>query len=176
MDLLEQLHNDTLLSRYICDKCEENNIGVLFDEESHHIILNPESYYKNQHLGKTINMIDCFIVQRCRDNRYKVILIELKNIDSSKRIDDEARTDIIQKFNSCLNDFMLRDFKQYFDRHYTLKLYFISKLSMSAAYSKLTKDIDRNSRLRNLMTQTFSFRNKIYLIEAQPNNFAIQPC
>lgn len=176
MEIIKQLRNDILLSRYICDKCEENNVGVLFDEGSHHIILNPELYYKNQHLGDTINMVDCFIVQHCIDDMYKVILVELKNIRDSTRIREEEGVAIIKKFQCCFDDFMLKDFKQYFDRQLSVKLYFISKLSMSVAYSKRIGDIEKNSRLRALMNKTFSFRGKKYLIEPQPNNFAIQSC
>ncbi len=175
MELIEQLRKDTLLSRYICDKCEENNVGVVLDEKSHYIVLNPELYYQNQHLGDTANMVDCFIVQHCINDTYKMILVELKNITDSKRIAGEE-INIKRKFQCCVDNFMLRDFKRYFDRQFTIELYFISKLTMTNAYSKLVNDIDKNIRLRALMNETVRFRNKQYFIKAQPNNFPIQPC
>ena len=105
--------NNPVLSQYLCNDCEENGIGVSVHsdiQQGDYVIIKVDDYFNKEiHPNPAGN--DCLIVQRCVDNRYKVYLIELKNIQTLRHYD---LSHIRDKFQNCFDILMSDKFRSYF--------------------------------------------------------------
>lgn len=127
--LLDLLRADATLTQFICQICSENGISVEIHpdiDKNTILILKPDAYY-NHIIKAPDKSPDCLIIQRCSDNTYRIFIIELRNIKNQAGFSVD---DMVEKFNTCLDDFMSQKFGNYFHNalfNYTsIKLYFIS--------------------------------------------------
>ncbi|MDZ7898978.1 MAG: hypothetical protein U5N85_13270 [Arcicella sp.] len=171
--LIQKIQEDPVLSKFLCDDCEENGVGINIGSEvrkEDFIIIRVDEFY-NKLVPKPPKSPDCLIIQYCGENRFVLYLIELKNIKSLKT---ENMGDIRDKFQNCFSDFMSDRFREYFydtDYEFVIKLYFISD-------PKETKiDKGKATRMDSLLAlRQPRFANRIYPIKHKNPNPIIQPC
>jgi hypothetical protein len=172
--LIQKIQGDPILSKFLCDDCEENGVGISIGTEVQRedfIIIRVDEFY-NKTVPKTPKSPDCLIIQHCEDNRFVLYLIELKAI---ARIQSESLSDIRDKFQNCLSDFMSNRFREYFydtDYDFSIRLIFVSDPEERSADRKTEP-----SRLDHLLAlRPCRFANRGYLIEHKTPNPIIQPC
>ena len=103
--LIQKIQGDSILSKFICDDCEENGVGInigLEVKREDFIIIKVDDYY-NKLVQNPPKSPDCLIIQHCGENRFVLYLIELKGIKSLKT---EKMSNIRDKFQECFNDFI----------------------------------------------------------------------
>lgn len=111
--LIELLKNDATLTRYFCQDCQENGIGIDISDQidsNDLLIIKIDNYY-NHLVERPDHSPDCLIILRCDTNTYNIVIVELRNVGSPKGI---KNTDIVSKFTTCLGDFMSEKFGNYF--------------------------------------------------------------
>ena len=171
--LIQKIQEDPVLSKFLCDNCEENGVGINMGSEvkrEDFIIIRVDEYY-NKLVQNPPKSPDCLIIQHCGGNRFVLYLIELKDIKSLKT---EKMSDIRDKFQECFNDFMSDRFRLYFydlGYDFTIKLFFITD-------PKETKiDKGKATRMDSLLAlKQPRFANRIYPIKHKIPNPIIQPC
>jgi len=111
--LIDLLKNDLSINKFFCNFCAENNISVKIDEaiEKNDILIIRVDNYYNQIVKNPDCSPDCLIIQRCGNSIYNIFIIELRNIISP---DGFKISDIVEKFITCLDDFMSNRFANYF--------------------------------------------------------------
>ena len=167
--LLERIRKHKTLAKYLSDDCEEAGICVAFDDkvaDDSYIIIKVDQYY-NAEVTNPPPSPDCLIVQRCaKAETYALTIIELKSISSSHNFTVDNMTG---KFVTCLNDFMERRFRHFFNRDYVrVDLFFVSRIEK---YKR-----DAGLRMRILTNKKFAFRSKYHIIKQHMPNPAIKPC
>lgn len=167
--LLERIRNDEVLSRYLSDDCEEEGICVALDQriaESAYVIIKVDDYYNSEVL-KPPPSPDCLIVQECaKTETYAVTIVELKSIKSSRGFTVPNMTG---KFATCLNDFMEKRFKKYFNRDFVkVELLFVSSIKN---YRR-----DANAAIEVLLEKKFAFRGERLRIKLRTTKSVIKPC
>jgi hypothetical protein len=96
------------------EDCEENGVECIISRDIPHdefVILKPDQFYASAFRAspaKIPKAIDCLIVVRCMNGKFRLFLIELK----SGRIDTQ---DIIDKFETCRTDFLVERFYDIFN-------------------------------------------------------------
>jgi hypothetical protein len=175
--LLQKILEDTKLIPYLCDDCEENGIGISFHsdiQKKDYTVIKIDTYFnKNLHPNPAGN--DCLIVQKCADNRYKLYLIELKNIET---IRNESLMQIRDKFQNCFDVFMSDEFRTYFydlAYEYSIQLLFVSNLVEQR--NRISDKKQKNTRLDSLLAlPPCRFANKRYGIELYEPFPIVTPC
>ncbi len=165
--LLEDIRNNPDLQPYIRSECEDNGIEIGIDPlVTDYLVIKVDLFF-NQNIAPNPKGVDCLIVQLCHDGRYKLTLVELKNIESLKPYKLE---EIRKKFKDTF-DFFLND--RYRDLFYDLKYEFSSiKLLFITNLKK-----ERGSKLDALSTfRPCIFANKPYYIDPREPHPAIMPC
>jgi hypothetical protein len=173
--LIQRIQGDPILSKFLCDDCEENGVGINIGTEVQRddfIIIRVDEFYKDTVRNNSRpKSPDCLIIQHCGDNRFVLYLIELKAIKSLKT---ETMSDIRDKFQNCFSDFMSDKFREYFydtDYEFVIKLYFIS----DPRETKIDKG--KATRMDSLLAlRQPRFANRIYPIKPKTPNPIIQPC
>jgi hypothetical protein len=104
--LITALQNEPTLNNFLKNRCEEEKekMSIAFDPsvpEADYVIIKVDDYF-NKTIHPNPNGIDCLIVQKCTDNRYKLYLIELKNIKEIVGGTD-FRENIIRKFQNTFH-------------------------------------------------------------------------
>ncbi|MCU0470511.1 MAG: hypothetical protein MUF58_18125 [Arcicella sp.] len=173
--LIQKIQEDPILSKFLCDDCEENGVGINIGTEvkrDDFIIIRVDEFYnKTVHDDSRPKSPDCLIIQHCGNNRFVLYLIELKAIKSLKT---ENMGDIRDKFQNCFSDFMSDRFREYFyntDYEFVIKLYFIS----DPRETKIDKG--KATRMDSLLAlRQPRFANRIYPIKPKNPNPIIQPC
>lgn len=167
--LLERIRADEALSKFIIPECCENNISVSISEEiqdANLLILKIDDYYNSLNLERCPAAIDCLIIQKCEDNSYSLTLVELKNITSAKGFTSE---NMKEKFDTCLNDFMAKRFKNYFNRDYkSLRLYFLSNIEIYRRTLGLKLEI--------LIQYSFNWRGRKFMIDPRMPVLEVKKC
>ena len=177
--LIDDILSNPNLADYRCNDCEENGVGVSFHADiqlTDYVILKIDDYFNrtipnpNTPAGN-----DCLIVQLCQDNRYKLYLIELKNIENLRSY---SLKQIREKFQNCFDIFMSDKFRSYFyDLNYdftSIELIFVS--NTREQMSRVDKK-QKNTRLDSLLAQPpCRFANKLYGITFQEPYPTIMPC
>lgn len=171
--LLEAIHAEPTLNHYIRPTCSENNVGVSFDPSvsaTDYLIIKVDDYF-NRNIVPNPRGNDCLIVQRCADNRYKLYLIELKNIDRLRG--GEEFKHIRDKFQNCFDILMSDRFRSlFYDENHqfsSIQLYFVSNLV------KVKKQ--KNTKLDALLAlKPCHFANKRYAISHSEPFPMITPC
>lgn len=102
------------------EECSENGVCVEFCDEiggaENYIILKVDDYYNTSNFATPPKAVDCLIVIK-RDHGYEIVLVELKNVSSTKSI---KPGEIEPKFLSTIQDFMGSDFSDIFSGDYDL--------------------------------------------------------
>ncbi len=170
MDLIEKIKNDNVLQQFIEETCEENGVCVHLDKKiTNFVIIKVDKYYNSLH--KTVLASpDCLIIYECINdnasnsiNTYGIAIVELKAISENNKF---TLANLIEKFETCFNDFMSDKFAEYFDKDFqTVKLFFITKLEKQKA---------ARGQLDALISKAFKFRNRKYLINWKAET--IKPC
>ena len=110
--MLNELRNDLILRDYIRERCEDEGLCVEIDsriQQKDVIILKVDDYYNSFAIEKRPASPDCLIIVRCADDYSAGFTVE----------------NMKEKFETCLNDFMLNLFPKYFDREFKrITLYF----------------------------------------------------
>ena len=166
MSIIKEVLKNAELQPFLADSCQENDICVEIDnriEKENFIIIKVDRYYNSLH-EEVPPSPDCLIIQTCDQNKFKISIVELKNIDSSKHLKTE---NLIKKYETCLNDFISNSFKDILYKDYSvIKLYFISHIEKR----------DYGLKISTIMNKRFSYKNKKYMIELQTPGFRIKPC
>jgi hypothetical protein len=174
--LIQRIQEDPILSKFLCDDCEEHGVGINVSEavkRDDFIIIKVDEYYKiHEKSNNRPKSPDCLIIQHCGENRFVLYLIELKDIESLKT---ERLSDIRDKFQNCFSDFMSDRFREYFydtDYEFTIKVFFISDPREGKVDRK-----SQSTRMDNLLAlkQPY-FANRVYPIKPKLPNPTIQPC
>lgn len=110
--------------------------------------------------------IDCFIIRKCINSGYGLTLVELKSVKNSRGFE---LSNISEKFNTAINDFMKNKFKEVLDIEYkTIKLYFVSNIEI---YKR-----DLGLKLELLINLKFRINGKTYMIEPRMPHPTITNC
>ena len=177
MELIDEIRNHASLNPFICPDCTENGVGFNFSPEVNkgsYIIIKVDEYYSSLKLKAPPPSPDCLIIQHCKDNKYVIFVVELKNIDNMKTI---SLNNLREKFVTCLKDFMSDTFRDIFyneayDFTTSLNLLFIS-----APAQARTNDKSRTTRLDNFLSMPpCEFANKKYIIKHKIPNPVLNPC
>jgi hypothetical protein len=175
MNLIERIRTHEQLAQYVCSVCEENGVGVSFDigvSPEMYVIVKPDAYYNSSAFGaERPASADCFIVQMCNEAQYKLVIVELKNIQHAKDISAE---NIRQKFRTCLEDFIPHRFPNLLDVEYKdIKLYFVSHIDI---YHKRDKQ-NLGLTIETLMETRFKYKDrKNIMLHLQLPNPTIKNC
>jgi hypothetical protein len=171
--LLEAIQSQPILSQYIESTCAENDVGVSFDpsvKEADYLIIKVDRYF-NKNIVPNPRGNDCLIVQRCTGNRYKLYLIELKNIEELRG--GKQFSHIRDKFQNCFDILLSDHFRSlFYDENYQLssiQLYFVSNL--------IKDKKQKNTKLDALLAlKPCHFANRRYAINPSEAFPLIKPC
>lgn len=173
MELINSLNEDEILKKYIQPECEDEGICIDFEEtidRNTTLILKVDDYYNSLNLAETPASIDCLIVQFCRENVYKVFLIELKNVERAQLIN---RKNLREKFDTTLYDFISNKFRDYFyNEAYDLKV----NLILCAGKLQNDKSIKSYKLDFLLSLKPFRFNGKLIGINGLPPTPIIKSC
>lgn len=144
-----------------------------------------DDYYNNLHVEMPPKSIDFLVVVDCECSWYALYLLELKNVNSPKKL---SIKDIQDKFETAIDNFMSARFEKIFlcerYKYKDIKLYLVSdayglngKYGTFEEYKKIQErrqKIQNRDSLRvdrNLGSKLYKFRGKIYKInyEIPPN-------
>lgn len=172
--LIDELKQFEPIQEHIADECAENGCKADIDKsigKDAFIIIKPDSYY-NSMSGIRPPSPDCLIIIRCGENEYNIYIVELKDISNSGGF---SITNIREKFNTCLNDFMqgiLSDF--FINSNYIIrdvKLFFVTDPydELSGSRIRLSKTTKMDALLA-MNTKPFRFGEKRLGIEHRAEN------
>ena len=163
--LFQKIKNDHILSKIICQTCEDQGIGVEIDPRipsEDILILKVDDFYNSLNIKRPPSP-DCFIIFRCQNSGYGLAIVELKDTKEFEL------SNLVGKFETCFRDFMEARFKNFFFRDYKrIDLYFVSKNEVFRR--------DEGLKMKFLMNKKFEFRNKIYTIKPRMPTPAVKPC
>lgn len=171
--LIDLLKNDLSINRYFCEFCAERGLSVNIDEtidKKDILIIRVDNYYN--HLVENPDCSpDCLIIQRCSHLLYNIYIIELRNINSP---DGFKIKEIVEKFITCLDDFMSHRFANYF-HNAIFKFKNISLLFITDPYgfknNPNKQDKMHGHKLDTLMSQRIPkyFGKHLYINHKLPN-------
>lgn len=167
--IIENIKSHEILRRFLVEECCENNVSVTFAEDvanESYIIIKVDDFYNSLGLGETPPSLDCLIIRRCLITGFGLTLVELKEIDSSKRFDLE---NLKAKFETCLDDFMQKRFKDLLFKDYKeIKLFFVSNIEI---YKR-----DVGLKLETLMNVRFNYGGRKLMIQPRMPHPTITNC
>ena len=167
--MINRIRKLTALTPFIADSCDENGVGVVFDEKverAHTVIIKVDRYYQSLKLEKTPAAPDCLIVRLCKDGGFGLTIVEMKKISSSKRFNVQ---NLQSKFKTCLDDFLSVRFSETFEGDFKdVKLYFVSEIEVHKR--------DLGLKMETLINAYVPFGGKNYLIRPFMPNPAIKNC
>lgn len=168
--LLQKIRQNERLKPLLRDRCEDEGICVEIDKnipKEDYVILKLDSFYNTINFATPPPSPDCFIIQRCAGiDKYGITIVELKGINNSDGFKVE---NMKAKFETCFQEFMLKDFKNYFNRDYSkIQLYFVSEIEIYRREAGL--------KMKVLESISFKFRGKPYKIKPYKPTPAIKPC
>ncbi len=172
--LLQKIKNDEILSQFTAKKCEENNIEIILDKkitDDRHLIVKVDDYYNSLPIANRPKSPDCLILQKCLESNleYAVTIVELKR---RRKSSDFNINEVIEKYRTCLDDFMKIKFKDYFDKNYKrIDLYFVTNKKTYGS-----NDIDTNLELELSMSERIKFNGKYCIIKLCNNKQKVKPC
>jgi hypothetical protein len=177
--LISLLSSDNTLSRYLCRDCEENGISIQIQEsiQSDNILIIRVDRYYNHLVQDPDCCPDCLIIQRCSPNTFYIYIVELRNIASPSGFKISL---IVEKFITCLDDFMSQRFGNYFHnemfRILGIKLIFITDPYGFRKHPE-KQLLMRGHKLDALMSQRVpQYFNKHLYIEHRLPNPTIKNC
>ena len=138
----DSIQTDESLRNIIKQRCEDEGMCVSFDEkikEADYLILKIDDFYKGLYMEMPPPSPDCMIVIRCIGGGYKLVIVELKGIEKNRHFDIN---NVIGKFSTCLNDFILARFPHYFAIEYnTIELLFVTNIDIYKRELGLTMQV-----------------------------------
>ena len=169
--------------KYFCDICEENGFGVDVStsiSKENILIIKVDKFYSDRtDLVKLPPSPDCLIIQHCSDGTYHIYIIELKNICDSNGF---SITNIREKFETCLNDFMKGVLGEFFiDTDYIIRridLFFVTdpyNESLRTSNHRLNKTTKIDALLA-MNTKALRFDGKLLGIQHAPKNPLVNNC
>jgi hypothetical protein len=155
-ELTNKIRNHEILREYLADHCRENSAEVqISDKIKDYCIVNPEQYYRDQHLSSTPASVDFIVTSACRKHSHDQNLIELKSTSKSLRGEDSQ---IFKKFEDTLDKFIFGTFNELYNlegKSY-LRLILVHDIKMnsellylSKLFSKPVKKQNRNMYIEN---------------------------
>jgi hypothetical protein len=160
--LLDKIKED--FKEYIQEKCCDSGICAKFDNSiQNYVSLKIDSFFQKKHKVNTPKGIDCFVVVECKDSKYHLYLLELKNQKQPNLINETPY--IIKKFEDTIKYFLassqFRDsFKFVVEGNYEIDLILISKERL---------DSIKKTDIPFIQKAYSKILNKVYSIEL-PNN------
>ena len=179
--MVQLIKNCRELIPYLRVKIEDEGIEVGIDENlmpEELAIIKIDDYYNDLHLRFPPKSVDFGVVVDCECDWYVLYLLELKNVNSPKRLNVR---DIQEKFQDTICDFLSERFGEIFladqYKYKDIKLYLVSdayglagKYGTYAEYKKIREKkqkIHNKDSLRvelSLGSKMFRFRGKIVRI------------
>lgn len=169
--LLNRIKADETLSKFIKDRCEDEGICVQIEDKmliENYLIIKPDDYYNSLNVERRPKSPDCLIIQKCQDNvNYSLTIAELKG--GKAQNNPFAVEEIIEKFETCLKDFMGKRFKIYFNRYFKrIDIYLVSNKEI---YKQ-----DAGLKIKILQSKRFEYNGGIYYIKPYMPNPAVKIC
>lgn len=185
--LFKKILENESLKHLINSVCSENNIEVCFSEylqknSDNVIILKIDDYYSTKNgMHNPPPAIDCLILVKCETTEcYNIYLVELKNIKKAQYFDIN---NIVSKFETTINDFLLNRFKDLFidEKYCNFKCYFVTdphKCSGKMTQEEYLEHINsKGLKLDYFLSMDYLiFKNKISIIEPILPTPMIQEC
>ena len=112
--MISEIRNHPVLKGIAVDSCSENNIEATISpniNKDDFVILKIDDYYNSLSQAVTPKSVDCLIILRCRDNTYRLFIIELRDI---KNLTGFSVKEIYQKFKTTINNFLRERFNEFF--------------------------------------------------------------
>jgi hypothetical protein len=174
--MLENIKAHEILSQFLEDDCCENNICVTFAEDiarENYIIIKVDKYYNSLGLAETPPSLDCLIIRRCLNTGFGLTLVELKDIDSTKRFTIE---NLKAKFETTINDFIQTRFNVLFIDYKRIELYFVSNIELYKGKWRREEKLDRGLKLEILINIRFKYGNRKLMIQPRMPDPTITNC
>jgi hypothetical protein len=111
--LLQLLRNDPTISLFIGTNCSENGISADLDLSilAENIVIIKVDRFYNTVVQDPAPSPDCLVILQCSENRYRIFIIELKDISNAQGFTVD---NVTSKFITCLDDFMSSRYGNYF--------------------------------------------------------------
>lgn len=175
--MLENIKSHEILSKFLVEECCENEVSITFNEDvakDSYIIIKVDRYYNSLGLAETPPSLDCLIIRRCLNTGFGLTLVELKDIDSTKRFTIE---NLKAKFETTINDFIQNRFKDLlFIDYKRIELYFVSNIELYKGKWRREERLDRGLKLEILINIRFKYGGRKLMIEPRMPHPTITNC
>ncbi len=177
--MINKIKQHFFLQQFVDTECCENDVEATISKSispNDYVILDIDEYYKSFRMKKTPASVDCLILIKCSDGKYKLLLVELKNLDTDKHIDKD---NIKEKFKTTINDFLEKAYPSTFLFDSNLKDFKLFLITNPYNWSKNEKIEKKlvNTKLGFLTTmKPLKYNNFIRKIELELPNPIIQNC
>lgn len=179
--MIQEIKNCKELMPYLKEKIEDEGIEVGIDEDlktEEVAVIKIDDYYNDLHLRFPPKSVDFGVVVDCQCKWYILYLLELKNVNHSKRL---IIKDIQEKFENTIQDFLSERFGKIFladqYKYRDIKLYLVSDAygltGRYGTYAEYKKVLEKKQKIQNrdslrvdvnLGSKLFKFRGKIVKI------------
>lgn len=175
--MIESIRTHPELHYFVKSTCEENGVSCLLPDsvsDDAVAIIHVDKYYAYLYRSapeSTPKSVDCLILLRCNNGRYRLYLVELKDIDASNGF---SVNDVKEKFETTRVNFLIELFGEIFNNgtveYQSIQNVFITPLD-NTSYGSRTSRIDTllgNSAVKIL--------GKIVMMEHQTSPYKIRSC
>jgi hypothetical protein len=157
------------LSYFAKDDCEENGVECIISRDisaDSYVILKLDQFYATVFRSAPVNTpkaLDCLIVLRCMNGKFRLFLIELKSGSINTQ-------EIIDKFETCRTDFLMERFYDIFNAEGVEYESIMSLLITS-------HEQDKNAGLDYLLgNNPQRILGKVVFMKHVSKQYTIQPC
>jgi hypothetical protein len=159
---IERVKQDPALAPYICERCEEEGIGVTIHPdltEDQYVIVSIDAFYEAQKMSNTPASADCLILQECENIGFCIFVVELKSQNTSEGLTVQ---NLRAKFETSWNDFMALRFKEHFvlppQNYRKLRCYLHSRIPVR--YSQKAQSLKLDALMRNPIEFRYTYIGK----------------
>jgi len=176
--MINKIKQHFFLQQFIDTECCENDVEATISKNistEDYVILDMDAYYKALKNKKIPPSVDCLILIRCSDGKYKLFLVELKDLETDKYL---KKSNLIGKYNTTINDF-LETYSSTFSFNGNLKDFKLLLVTNPYNWSDNCKMNERlkSTKLNFLNTMPpFRYNGFIKKIELELPNPIIQNC
>ena len=163
--MIPKITNDSRLEKYTRHRIEDAGIEVEVEEtltENEYIGIKVDDYYMGLKLqGETPKAVDYIVAVDCDCDNYALYIMEFKNTRSPGEFTSSS---VREKFDTAINRFMKKDFKEIFDndrfKYKGIKLYLVT-----TAYRDAMKygNYEEYVRIKKIVENKDTLRNDLYL-------------
>lgn len=183
--MVDAILQDADLFELVRYACEERGYCVRFastiDPDRDMVLLKVDGYYNTKRFATPPPAIDYLAVLRRTDVGFCLVLIELRNVASTRGID---KNNIVAKFRTAIEDFMKNRFSYIFlNKAYEvrkLKLFFVTDPLGLADRGIAREEVERKYKATKLdffnTIRPFEFRNHAARIEHVLPNPVLDVC